>query len=116
MRRTSQRGSASIEFLGLLPLLLAVTLAIVQACLVGATVSAADSAARAAARATSEGNDPAAAGHAAVPGWLDGATAVSADAGTGASKVSIEVPVLLPALHLGSFTVVRSAVLPRGKD
>jgi hypothetical protein len=63
------RGQSSVEILGLLPLLAAVTLAAAQLLAAGVAHSAATSAAEAAAMAILAGTNPTAAAHAAAPSW-----------------------------------------------
>lgn len=65
----SSSGQSSIEILGLLPLLVAVTLVAAQLLAAGVAHSAATSAAEAAAMAIVAGTDPTDAAHAAAPSW-----------------------------------------------
>ncbi|MFE1782484.1 TadE/TadG family type IV pilus assembly protein [Streptomyces sp. NPDC059506] len=109
-----ERGSASVEFLGFLPLLLLVTLAGVQLGLVAYAASQAGTAARAAARAESREElelSGSAAGLAAMSSWLrDGATVtVSGDEAVRAT-VSVRVPSVVPGWEFDP--VERSAVMP----
>jgi pilus assembly protein CpaE len=66
----SERGQATVEFLGVLPAALLVVLAGWQAALAGQTVWLAGNAARVAARARSVGHDPEAAARSALPSYL----------------------------------------------
>jgi Flp pilus assembly protein TadG len=65
----SSRGQSSIELLGLLPLLAAVTLGLAELLAAGLAHSAASSAAEAAAMAIVAGTDPTIAARAAAPAW-----------------------------------------------
>ncbi|MEU8822503.1 TadE family protein [Streptomyces sp. NPDC048636] len=115
-RPGSDRGSASIEFLGFLPVLLIVALAAVQLGLAAYTVQQAGTAARAAARTASldePRNSPAAAGQAAMSGWLaDGADVSSGGCGGGQARAtaSVEIPSVIPGFDFGSAR--RSATMP----
>ena len=68
--KESERGQASVEFLGVLPAALLVALAGWQAALAGQTAWLAGNAARVAARAQAVGHDPEAAARSALPSDL----------------------------------------------
>jgi len=109
MTRRSQRGSASVELLGMLPLLLIAALAAWQLLLVACTVTATQDAARTGSRAAGLGGNGAAAAVGALPAWLrSGATA------SGGPRVDlrVRVPIVLPGLTNDALTVRRSAELP----
>ncbi|MGY0058812.1 TadE/TadG family type IV pilus assembly protein [Streptomyces sp. LZ34] len=114
--RGRDRGSASIEFLGFLPVLLLVALAAVQLGLAAYTVQQAGTAARAAARTASLDEvqtSPAAAGLAAVSGWLaDGADVGVTPCGDGQTRATatVDIPSVLPGVSFGS--AKRSATMP----
>lgn len=113
MTRRSQRGSASVEFLGALPLLLVAALAALQLLVTTATVTATQTAARAGSRTAGLGASPGtarAAARDALPGWLRDGSVVSLD-GT-AARVVVELPVILPGLSSRALTVTRRAELP----
>lgn len=104
-----------LEFAGFLPVLLIIGMAAIQLGLIGYGINQAGSAARAAARAASQGDDGAAAGQAAVSGWLD--PSVSAAGGTGdltTATVTLKVPAVIPLLP--SVTVQRDATMPNDQD
>ncbi|MEU1628667.1 TadE/TadG family type IV pilus assembly protein [Streptomyces sp. NPDC020096] len=106
----ADRGSASIEFLGFLPILLLVALAGVQLGLVAYVGTEAGTAARAAART----NDPGA-GTASVSGWLRGDTTVALSGGSDdgvKATVTIKIPSVFPGVSLFD-PVTRSATMPR---
>ncbi|MFE6780147.1 TadE/TadG family type IV pilus assembly protein [Streptomyces sp. NPDC057702] len=116
-RRAAERdaGSVAIEFLGFLPILLAVGLAVVQLGLAAYTVQQAGTAARAAAR-TATVDDPRAspeeAGRAAISGWLADGARISVSGGTSAhATATIEIPSVIPGVDLGSAT--RGATMRR---
>lgn len=116
-RRTGparDRGQAAVEYLGFLPVLLAVGLAVVQLGLAAYAVQQAGTAARAAARADGfhrSGLDPRAAGEAAVSSWLD--TSIRSTGG-GPHEVTwtaeVTIPSVVPGVGFG--TATKSATMP----
>ena len=68
-RRATESGQASVELLGVLPLLIALALAVFQLLAVGYTSVLAGSAAEAGALALAAGGDPRAGVREALPGW-----------------------------------------------
>ncbi|WP_349294391.1 TadE family protein [Streptomyces sp. HU2014] len=116
-RRTARdRGTASIEFLGFLPVLLLVGLAAVQLGLAAYATQQAGSAARAAARTATLDDprmSPGDAGRAALSGWLrtDGAPEAAPCDGGGrtTATVTVEIPAVLP--FLGDPAVTRRATM-----
>ncbi|GAA2719706.1 TadE/TadG family type IV pilus assembly protein [Streptomyces luteosporeus] len=116
-RRSRDAGSASLEFLGFLPLLLVVALAALHLGLAAFAAQQAGIAARSAARAATaddpRGGSPAAAARAAVTGWVAGRAAVDAApcppaAGAATATVTVDVPALLPGT---GFSVTRTATM-----
>ncbi|WTK18065.1 pilus assembly protein [Streptomyces sp. NBC_01525] len=112
------RGQASIEFLGFLPLLLVVALAVVQLGIAAFAVQQAGTGARAAARTASldpldRPRDPAAAGRAAMTGWVADRARIGVDGAGDAVRATatVTLPSLIPGVSLG--TVSRSATMPR---
>jgi pilus assembly protein CpaE len=98
----AQDGQATIEFLGLLPVLALVALLAWQAVVAGEAAWLAAAAARDAARAQALGRDPAAAARHALPARLERGLRVTRDAGDGV-RVRVVVPVVLGAgARLGS--------------
>ncbi|HEX6584918.1 MAG TPA: hypothetical protein VF056_15065 [Thermoleophilaceae bacterium] len=91
-----ERGQASLELLGLVPLLVAVALAAAQLLAVGYSSVLAGNAAEAGALALAGGGDPRAAARDALPGWsrAHGQASVSG----GEVRVRLRPPVLLEAL------------------
>nr|WP_251076910.1 TadE/TadG family type IV pilus assembly protein [Streptomyces benahoarensis] len=116
--RARDRGQASIEFLGFLPLLLVVALAVVQLGIAAFAVQQAGTGARAAARTASldpldRPRDPAAAGRAAMTGWVADRARIGVDGAADAVRATatVTLPSLIPGVSLG--TVSRSATMPR---
>ncbi len=102
-------GQASVEFAGLLTLVLLCFLAALQLLLAGYCAVTEDSAARSAARAASRGGDPAGAAHGSMPDWLAGRTTVVM---RGEEVVlTVRIPSLVPGLDLAPLH--RSATFPR---
>ncbi|MFS7878907.1 MULTISPECIES: TadE/TadG family type IV pilus assembly protein [Streptomyces] len=110
------RGSASIEFLGFLPILILVALAAVQLGIAAYAAQQAGTAARAAARTASldePRTSPQAAGKAAMSGWLaDGASIGSGGCGGGEAQATatVEIPSVIPGFDFGS--AEKSATMP----
>ncbi|WP_411120674.1 TadE/TadG family type IV pilus assembly protein [Streptomyces sp. x-19] len=117
-RRARDRGSASLEFLGILPVLLVVALAAVQLGLAAYAVQQAGTAARAAARTASmdradQETDPQTAGLAAISGWLaeHAAIAVGGSGDSVSATATVQIPSIVPGADFGSAR--RSATMPR---
>ncbi|MEU5271060.1 TadE/TadG family type IV pilus assembly protein [Streptomyces hygroscopicus] len=114
--RGRDRGSASIEFLGFLPVLILVALAAVQLGIAAYAAQQAGTAARAAARTASLDDprmSPQAAGKAAMSGWLaDGASIGGGGCGGGEARATatVEIPSVIPGFDFGS--AERSATMP----
>ena len=95
-----ERGQASVELVVLLPAVVVVLAAAVQALLAGQAAWEARVAARAAARANAFGHDPAAAARGHLRSGLEKTLLVRASA-DGDVRVSVRIPMILPALSLG---------------
>jgi hypothetical protein len=91
-----ERGQASLELLGLLPLLVAVALAAAQLLAVGYSSVLAGNAAEAGALALAGGGDPRAGAREALPGWSRAHARVSVSGGE--VRVQLRPPTLLRAL------------------
>jgi pilus assembly protein CpaE len=89
----SERGQASVEFLGVLPAALLLALAGWQAALAGQSVWLAGNAARVAARAQAVGRDPAVAARSALPSYLRQGLVVEPDGDR--VLVRVRMPILL---------------------
>ncbi len=103
-----QRGSASLELVGLLPIVVLVCMLLLQGAAALFATQAASDAVRQAARADSLGGDPRAAAEAALPGGLRVEALSSFGPGHGA-RLSVRVPRLSP---IPQIIVTREAVLP----
>ncbi|MFE9001221.1 TadE/TadG family type IV pilus assembly protein [Streptomyces sp. NPDC007875] len=115
-RWRADAGSASIEFLGFLPILILVALAAVQLGIAAYAAQQAGTAARAAARTASldePRTSPQAAGEAAISGWLADGTGISSG-GCGGGKArataTVEIPSVIPGFDFGS--AEKSATMP----
>lgn len=101
MRSTAgQRGQATVEFVALLPVLVAVALALWQAVLAGQAASLAASAARAAARAQAVGGEARAGARSVLPARLERGLRVRADRER-AIRVDVPIPAVLVGARLG---------------
>ncbi|WP_425578191.1 TadE/TadG family type IV pilus assembly protein [Streptomyces albiaxialis] len=116
-RCSGDRGASSIEFAGMLPLLLLVAVAAIQLGLVGYAVQQAGTGARAAARtATHEDTEDQyeASGRAAMSNWTANRASFALAGGGEEVKVTttVTIPSLIPGLgNLGEAS--RSATMPR---
>ncbi|HET9676772.1 MAG TPA: hypothetical protein VFP21_04625 [Solirubrobacterales bacterium] len=90
-----EEGTASVELVAVVPLLLLAVLAAAQIALAGQALWSASVAARAGARAAAVGRDATAAARSALPPTMR--HGVKVDDGSGVS-VQVEVPRLIPAL------------------
>jgi predicted ATPase len=95
-RSRGERGQATLELLGLLPVLLAVALAGAQLLAVGYSSVLAGNAAEAGALGLAGGGDPRAGARAALPGWSRAHARVSVSGGE--VRVRLRPPTLLRAL------------------
>ncbi|WP_432094229.1 TadE/TadG family type IV pilus assembly protein [Streptomyces sp. bgisy100] len=116
--RSRDRGQASVEFLGFLPVLLVVVLAAVQLGLAGYVAAQARTGARAAARTAARAEpaaDPVAAGHASMSDWVARRAEVVSDAGgsdAASATVRVQIPSIIPGVE--SFgPVEKTATMPR---
>jgi hypothetical protein len=96
MTRGSERGQASIELLGMLPLLVALALVVLQLLAVGYASVLAGSAAEAGALALAAGADPRAGVREALPGWSRAGSSV--DVVAGEVRVRLRPPSLVKGL------------------
>ncbi|MFC7217250.1 TadE family protein [Streptomyces polyrhachis] len=118
-RATRDRGQVSLEFLGFLPILLAVALAVIQLGIAAYTVQQAGTAARAAARAdTRDGflKSCEAAAYAAVSDYVrDGMRPASCDRGLDrtSATVTVTIPSIIPGVGFG--TTTKTAVMPKSE-
>lgn len=91
---TGERGQASVELLGGLPVLLALAAVVMQLLAVGYTAVLAGDAAEAGALAIARGGVPEQAAQAALPGWARGGMTVRR--AVGAVHVQMRPPRLVP--------------------
>jgi hypothetical protein len=103
-----ERGQATLELLGLLPVLLAVALAGAQLLALGYSSVLAGNAAEAGALALAGGGDPRAGARAALPGWSRAHARVSVSGGE--VRVRLRPPALLGSLAVGLEVSARAAV------
>src|SRR3954467_11859771 len=101
MRRT--RGQATVEFVGILPLLVLIGLLCWQAVIAGQAIWMSGAAARAAARASALDQDAEAAARRVLPGALADGVSVD-DAGGGDVRVRVAIPAVVGGLDLASVT------------
>src|SRR4051794_884379 len=101
-RSRGEEGQASVEFVGLLPLLVVVALVAWQGVVAGQAWGMAGAAAREAARAAALGADPEAAARSVLPGALRDGVTVDGD-GDGV-RVRLAVPVVVGNRSLGTIT------------
>jgi Flp pilus assembly protein TadG len=109
------RGSASLEYLGVLPLLLLLALAGIQLGLVAYTASQAGTAARAAARMEARYDHPVSgetAGNNAVSDWLDPQIGIGTTGDSVTATATIDVPSVIPGVNIFG-PVRRSATMPK---
>ena len=110
----SERGQASVEFLGTLPAALLVVLVAWQLLLAGQASWLAGNAARVAARAQAVGGDPAGAARGALPSYLSRHLEVAADERDGRVDVRVRVPLVLrrwsSPLEIGSSAAMERQV------
>lgn len=108
MRKRGERGTAALEFVVLLPLLVTVGLIVLQGAAAMWTMNATSEAARTAARAYSLGYDPGAAANASLPGALvvRNLQLIGPDHGV---RITVGVPKVSP---LPRFQVTRTVQMP----
>ena len=121
-RWTAERGSASIEFVGLLPWLLLGGLAAWQLLLTAAVVNGAEHAARVGSRAETLGRDGREAAIASLDDWVRPLAAAETGPGEGCDDddrergthvvVCVRVPVVVPGWSVDALRVARDAELP----
>jgi hypothetical protein len=94
-----EEGTASVELVAAIPLLLLALVVAAQIALAGQALWSASVAARAGARAALVGGDPKAAARQALPPSMrEGAVVEEEDEGDGGIAVKVPVPILLPHL------------------
>lgn len=111
-RRRDERGTAAIELVGMVPILVLITILCVQAFLVAATFSSAQKAARDAARAATLGQDARSAADDALPGWASLKSVERYGCEGYCYRVEVRVPLVVPGLVNDRVTLEREAELP----
>ncbi|MFI9721721.1 TadE family protein [Streptomyces sp. NPDC052396] len=108
----AQQGQTTVEFIGMLPVLLLIGLAAIQLGLVAYTAEQAGTGARAAARAAARGDAAESAGRAAMSGWLARRARIGVSPGGDevTATATVEVPSVI-GIDLGA-TISRSVTMP----
>ena len=106
----AERGSASVELLGVLPLLLLAALMAWQILLAAFSVTNAENAARSGSRTEGRGGDGKKAAVRSLAGALRHGAKVTIDGER--ATVRVRVPIVFPGLTSDALTVRRSAELP----
>jgi len=114
-RIRGDEGTAVVELVGVVTMLLIVTMLCVQGLFISQVGAVAQQAARDGARAHAVGHDPETAAREQIPGWATVESISVTDAGDARRvAVTLRVPIVLPGITSQSFVVSRDAVLPRG--
>jgi TadE-like protein len=109
-RLSCQRGQASVELLGMLPLLLLGALLVWQLLLAGYAVSSAENAARNASRAEGLGQDGERAARESLSFGLERGSTVEIEGDR--ATVHVRIPIVAPGIDSEDLTVSRDAELP----
>lgn len=114
-RAGGDRGSVTIELVGLVTILVVVASLCVQGLYIAQVGSAAQQAARDGARAQALGRDAVQAARNGLPDWVT-VEDIRTSTGGGSStvEVAVRVPLGLPGITSRSFVVTRDAILPGG--
>lgn len=108
-------GVVSIEFVTLVPTLVAVGALVWQILLAGAAATAVENAARDGSRVAGRGADPAAVEaqvESSLPGWLSFDDVQVARPGGTEVVVTVPIPVMIPGVSNSSLTITRRAEMP----
>ncbi|MGV8977005.1 MAG: hypothetical protein ACOH17_03085 [Cellulomonas sp.] len=114
-----EHGSAAVELIGLVAILLVVGSLCVQGLFLAQIGAATEKAARDGARASTLGRDVRTEVERQLPGWATieslttGTAAVASCAGR-CVRLEVRVPIVLPGITSSSFTVTRDVDLPEG--
>lgn len=111
-RLRSQRGQASIELIGMLPILLLSALLVWQLLLAAYAVTSAENAARNASRAQALGDDGEEVGEDSLSFGLDDGAEVRVEGDR--ATVRVRVPIVVPGISSDALSVERDAELPSG--
>jgi|SRR4051794_36789941 pilus assembly protein CpaE len=107
-----QRGQATVELVGVLPLVVVLGVALWQAAVAGQALWMAGAAARSAARAAALGEDPAPAARAVLPPRLEDGLRVRT-AGDGGVRVTLRIPAVVGDGAVGT-TTAGARFVPQG--
>ena len=107
MKERNERGTSTLEVVGMAPLVVLLLLILVQAAMALYGITTAQTAARQGARAYSQGNDPYSVVRKSVPGWM-GVDVQTFGPGHGV-KATLDLPDILPGYNL---KVSRETVMP----
>jgi len=105
--KRGERGTSTLEVVGMAPLVVLLLLILVQAAMALYGITTAQTAARQGARAYSQGNDPYSVVRESVPGWMS-VDVQTFGPGHGV-KATLDLPDLLPGYNL---KVSRETVMP----
>lgn len=111
-RLRSERGQASVELVGMLPLLLIAALLVWQLLLAGYAVTSAENAARNASRAEALGDDGREVGEDSLSYGLDEGAEVQIEGDR--ATVRVRIPIVVPGLSTDGLSIERDAELPSG--
>ncbi|MGI8622828.1 MAG: TadE/TadG family type IV pilus assembly protein [Solirubrobacteraceae bacterium] len=111
-RLREECGQASLELVGMLPWMLLSAMFVWQILIVAYTATSTENAARTGSRVASRGGEARKAALVALPGVLDDGAEVAV-AGE-RTTVTVRVPILLPGVSVGAWTLSKSAELPGG--
>jgi Flp pilus assembly protein TadG len=111
-RAGRERGSATVELVGLLPWLLLLALAVWEIMLVAYTATAAENAALTGSRAHGKGENGEEAAMQSLSSWLRDGAIVDLDGDR--ATVTVEVPLIVPRVTVDDLSVTKSAELPSG--
>lgn len=112
-RHRDDRGQASVELVGLLPLIAVLVVLAWQAVVAGQAVWLAGTAARAAARAEAVGGDPAAAARATLPPGLHRGLRTTTET-DGAVRVRLRIPSVIAGGRRIATITARARFRPQG--
>ena len=110
--RRGERGTVTIELVGILPWLFILAFAVWQILLLAYTANAAENAARSGSRAEGLGKDGVEVAEASLPSWLREGSKIEINGER--AVVELKVPVIVPAIRIDALTIARDAELPGG--
>lgn len=108
----SERGSATVEVVGMLPYLFMAALLVWEMLLIAAVATSAENAARTGSRSAGLGKDGRAAAIESLSPWMQ--KGASARINGERAEVTVRVPLIVPWVSIEDLTVTRRAELPEG--